>query len=179
MKEHQSKSRESVATVETATESRKKVTLIHTALSMDITSDTLSALRDGAKDGEGRESGMSELKPLICPQCGAHINRTTYRCEYCGTQFKQEAELNPFQFEVLRPGAVVLRSQCTMPLKAVEMVGGREKASELVIKQMAKELASKIAPYMDVAAEVDLCTMDMRVNARLRIIEPTGKYDWW
>lgn len=121
---------------------------------------------------------MSELKPLICPQCGAHINRNTYRCEYCGTQFKKETELNPFQFEVLRPGSVVLRSHCKASLEAIEMVGGREKASELVIKKMAEEMASKIAPYMDVSAQIDVRTMCMEVDARLRIIEPTGRFNW-
>ena len=29
-------------------------------------------------------------KPLICTCCGAKINRATMRCEYCGTEYRED-----------------------------------------------------------------------------------------
>lgn len=34
----------------------------------------------------------SDIKPMICPNCGGHINRKTYICEYCDTQFVKGGE---------------------------------------------------------------------------------------
>lgn len=119
---------------------------------------------------------MSELQPLICPQCGAHINRTTYRCEYCGTQFKRDMELIQPYVEVLKPGTQVLHAQCVMSGEVVRLMGSKE-ASEFVIRQMAKELAGQIAPFMDVESSRDLGNpFDTRVRARLRVLEPTYRF---
>lgn len=120
---------------------------------------------------------MSELQPLICPQCGAAINRKTYVCEYCGTKFKKDEEMiNPFAIEILQPGTRVIQSQCVMTEEVVRMMGSKE-ASEFVIKQMAKEMANQIAPFMDVEiSRSDRNPFDTKVRARLRVLEPTYRF---
>ena len=120
---------------------------------------------------------MSELKPLICPQCGATINRETYVCEYCGTKFKKDYEMmSPFAVEILQPGTRVLRSQAIMTEEVVRVLGSKE-ASEFIIKQMAREMAEQIAPFMDVEIRrSDTNPFDTKVNARLRVLEPTYRF---
>ena len=119
---------------------------------------------------------MSKPKPLVCPQCGGSINRATYICEYCGTQFKKEHDAcEPIQFEVLRPGTHVFTSQMRIPEEMVHCMGAKE-AGELALRRMAEEFAECLIPYMDIKTykdEADYKRLSTTVKARIRVVEPT------
>ena len=118
---------------------------------------------------------MSNLEPLICPQCGAQINRNTYKCEYCGTEFKKGAQVMLYQVEVLRPGVRVLRQDCRMSWEMIHAIGVEE-ASKIALNQMAREIAQVIAPFMDACIENDPSTLEYKLHTRLRVVEPTYRF---
>ena len=119
---------------------------------------------------------MSKLKPLICPQCGGTINRSSRKCEYCGTEYDLGYD-NVLHFEALHPGTHVLGSQAIMTDEMI--IGmGLEKASEYVLREMAKEMAMNLIPFMDVKTESD--PLDpwggRKIQARLRVIDPAFRF---
>lgn len=123
---------------------------------------------------------MSKLEPLVCPQCGGKINRITYICEYCGTQFKKDGPSwsNPVQFEVLRPGTHVFVSQMRIPEEMIYHMGAKE-AGELALRRMAEEFAECLIPYMDIETckdEQDFLHLSTTMRARIRVVEPTYKF---
>lgn len=122
---------------------------------------------------------MSKPKPLICPQCGGSINRTTYICEYCGTQFKKEHDaFEPIQFEVLHPGTHVLALQTRIPEEMIYQMGAQE-AGEFALKRLAEQFAVSLIPYMDVKTctdEQDFLRSSTTMRARIRVIDPAYKF---
>lgn len=39
---------------------------------------------------------MGKIKPSNCKSCGAPLNWSLPRCEYCGVQFQEEQKINGF-----------------------------------------------------------------------------------
>lgn len=120
---------------------------------------------------------MSELKPLVCTQCGGTINRATYTCEYCGTKFKEDSP-NIVHMVSIRQDVKVIQSQRILDDEMIHVMGSKD-ASEYVLKQMAAEMAEILIPMMDVKVcrdELDFIRNTHTVKARLRVVEPTYTY---
>lgn len=117
---------------------------------------------------------MSKLKPLVCPQCGGHINRSSKKCEYCGTEYDLGYD-NVLHFEAIHPGTHILQSQAVMTEEMIRIMGSK-KASEYILRRMAQEMAEHIIPMMDVRTEFEPMLNQTRVKARLRVIEPTFRF---
>lgn len=110
------------------------------------------------------------MKKLICECCNGKINPNTLRCEYCGTQYKKDED-NTIRIERFENPCRVYKTQICIPVSEIEMLGN-ENASQIVIKQLSRNLADAIAPNMEIQTEYDPCFMMQRISARVRIVEP-------
>lgn len=119
---------------------------------------------------------MSKLIPLICERCGGQIDRATYTCASCGTQY-----------ELDRSGDLVV-FHCDRRTRAL---GGRlligfedleycdpSVVLESAVKRLTSQLAEKILPFMEIESEIDKKTNALSLTGRCRIVEPaTNVYD--
>lgn len=114
----------------------------------------------------------NKLIPLICPQCGGQVNRKTYMCEYCGTMFRRDYEYNSLPEPLIRhPYVHTLGAKLRMPDEYIKMMGLKE-ASDFILKELAKELAEGLIPFMTVRYENDPVSMSLNTTARIRLLDP-------
>lgn len=117
----------------------------------------------------------SFLKPYICPQCGGKVNRATLVCEMCGTQFKEDhSEDMVTRLVVARPGVVTLGK--SINVNAEDIAYSPAEFSQYIIKQLAKEFAECIAPYMNVETENHPYNHTCTIRARIRLLEPDYRF---
>lgn len=117
----------------------------------------------------------SHLKPYICTQCGGKVNRTTLKCEMCGTTFREEGEIPRIVIEAVRPEVHTLKSNMCVSREMVESLG-LVKASEIALNKMARELSEAMAPFMDVQSEYQPQTDIMLIRGRIRVLDPTYRF---
>lgn len=110
------------------------------------------------------------MKKLICKCCGGKINSSTYRCEYCGTQYEKHQD-NIIRIETYQNPCRVYKAQMYMRNDEIEMLG-KENASEIAIKQLSRNLAEAIEPNLEIVTEYDPLLMSQKISARVRIVEP-------
>lgn len=116
---------------------------------------------------------MNDIKPLICPQCGGHINRATLKCEYCETEFRVDEKIHHLVIE--RHGVHVLQSQITLADEYVHFLGAQE-ASEIALRQLSSQMAEAIMPVIEVQTWNDPCINSTVVKGRLRVIDPHDRF---
>ena len=111
------------------------------------------------------------LEPLICPQCGGHVDRARMTCEHCGTQFKTQSEVIKIITE--RPGEHTLCAEVAIINEIIPKLGA-EKASEIALREIAGKMAKCIMPYISVqTSEQEMWMEDMTVvRGRLRVLDP-------
>ena len=119
----------------------------------------------------GANSPSDFLKPYICTQCGGRVNRATLICESCGTTFKENAQ--GLRFAVEKPGVHTVQAMLTIDREFFLSVG-LEEASKYAVKELSKEIASGLVPFMQIKAEDNICLHQVTMKARLRVVEPTG-----
>ena len=116
---------------------------------------------------------MSEwLKPYICTQCGGKVNPVTMVCEMCGTHFKEQD--NVLRIVAGRPGVHTLGTTLSIDKELVYL--HPKEYSELVLKQMTKELAECIAPFIEVETEEDPEYFRQIVRGRIRVLDSAFRF---
>ena len=115
------------------------------------------------------------MEPLICKQCGAAINRSTMRCEYCGTQYKIENQL-PVRVYVDRPQVQTLEAELSMGKEFVAGVSEKELHS-FVSHNIAMKLAEALEPNVEYMVRADDPIFGLYVvRGRVRILPPGYKF---
>ena len=107
-----------------------------------------------------------------CSCCGGNINRATMICEYCGTRYKEEYG-NVLRVETFQNPVRTLASRVVVDDFAMRT--SPQEYSEFAIKQLARQFAECIAPYMDIQYSFDNRTRISRLDARIKIVEPINK----
>ena len=112
------------------------------------------------------------MEKLICTCCGGKINRDTLTCEYCGTQYKKDVDNTYVRIEThkqpLREFAVEYRIIDEMFRELPPA-----KVSELAMKEIALSIAEIITPFCQYRVQHDIAYNTTRVQARLKVIEPS------
>lgn len=111
------------------------------------------------------------MKKYICDCCGGKVNRLSLNCEYCGTRYQEEAD-RIIPIAIQRKPVNVLETIVALPDDFIRGMGAEE-ASKVAIEELSKELARGLIPYMDIKRESDLCTMQTRFRARVRVVPPS------
>lgn len=112
---------------------------------------------------------MSELKPLICKQCGGHIDRDKLVCNSCGTAYRLDNDYLPVRIELSRAKIQTLTGSVLVPaeyhLKANDL-------AEYSLRKMAEQMAERIMPLIDLQTEFDMKQNAFITHGRLRAIDP-------
>lgn len=110
------------------------------------------------------------MKKMQCSNCGGRINPRTYRCEYCGTQYRDEID-QVVRVETYTNPIRVYKSQ--MMVNDYEMNAvGHEEIARFAVNNLARNLADAIAENMEVETTYDPRLMSHRMTAKIRIVEP-------
>lgn len=121
---------------------------------------------------------MNDLKPLICTECGGHIDRATMTCKFCGIQYKLDEYEHPIRIMEYSTRVDTISSRVTIPRYLIEGVGA-EKAMEMTLHKMAEQMAEKIMPLIEFTHEYDPVHQDHITYGVLRVANPhttTGGY---
>lgn len=110
------------------------------------------------------------MKKLICECCGAPINPKTYKCEYCGTQYKLETD-EVIRVETFHNPIKVYKSKIEIPYEGIEAMG-KEHTSKYAIHHLSRNLADAIAENMELHCSNDPFSRVQKITARVRIVEP-------
>ena len=113
---------------------------------------------------------MSELKNLTCSCCGGTINRSTMKCEYCGTEYEIKNDIPIIRIEkfnntVKEYKACVLVNDCDIS------IGG-----DAYMKYALQKLCEKMMPAVMEGMRVRICqdpaNLQTQVEGSLKIVVP-------
>lgn len=110
------------------------------------------------------------MEALTCTCCGAPINRSTYKCDYCGTQYKRPTE-KITQLVVERPGVKVLSSEFKIDSYEATHLGSEFLYNEVKWASI-EQMVEMLVPLMEIYTMPDPRDFTMRVRTRLRVVEP-------
>lgn len=107
------------------------------------------------------------MKELKCPNCGAPINRSTMRCDYCGAVFKSDFEHSVI-YQIEHPKIIPLMSVMKVDNEIAKMDG----YERYLVDHMAYSLANQMVKYMEIATQDDPMRDQVTVSARVRVVPP-------
>ena len=107
-----------------------------------------------------------------CSCCGGDIDRKTMTCEYCGTRYKEEYG-NVLRIETFQNPVRTLATRIVIDDFAMRTAP--KDYSEFAIRELARQFAECIAPYMDIQHTFDSRTRISRLDARIKVVEPINK----
>lgn len=114
------------------------------------------------------------MKELKCPNCGAPLREHSYKCEYCGSQFKYDNG-DCIRIENFQSPCKIYKEKISIT-REMETSIGTEKAAELAVLELSRELAKAITPNMELEAYYDPFKDCREVEATVRILEPDFRF---
>lgn len=117
-----------------------------------------------------------KMKPMICEQCGGHIDRRKMRCPYCGTEYGRENNGVVMRYRLSRPGETVIRSQVSMDYGMVKDCP--EGAKEYALDRMRHEVADALLAFMKITTCTDYSNMCEIIRGEVRVIDPEFSIDY-
>lgn len=115
-----------------------------------------------------------KMKPLICTQCGAPINRERMICEYCGTRYEKNND-NVLRIETYRVPPAMLEGYVVYPRELALAVDPGD-LSKMVCGQLATKIADELAKYIDYAVQEDPVSQNVTVRGRVRVLPPGYRF---
>lgn len=116
------------------------------------------------------------MKKMTCDCCGASINLTTMKCEYCGTQYKNEYD-HMIRVETFKKPVSVFKSKIEIPNHFIEHFGvDSEEVSKQIINDLAHNLSEAIAPMMRIETEYYPMDRKQIITASIRVVEPDYRF---
>lgn len=107
-----------------------------------------------------------------CSCCGGDIDREKMTCEYCGTRYKEEHG-NVLRVEMFQNPVRTLATRIVVDDFAMRTAP--KEYAEFAIKQLARQFAECIAPYMDIQYSFDSRSRISRLDASIKVVEPINK----
>ena len=107
------------------------------------------------------------MKELKCPNCGAPINRSTMRCDYCGAVFKSDFDHSVI-YQIEHPKIIPLKAI----MKVDENLTTMDGYEGYMVGHMAYSLAKQVAKYMDVTIQRNPRDCTVTACARVRVVPP-------
>ena len=112
-------------------------------------------------------------KGYRCANCGNMLpaSRTgIIKCECCGSEYRIEDGMEPLRIERIPFQAVTLGCEAIIPREI--LLENPNAAFEITLNRMARNLAEKLVPVMDLTVRVDPLRADYLLQARLRAAIP-------
>lgn len=110
------------------------------------------------------------IRKLECVTCGGKIDGATLTCQSCGMQYMID---DNFELKVLNSQLkwVTIDGMVAVPGYILDGIG-RETASEMILTNMAKSMATKLLPFMEFRSMMNPCDATIRTHGRIRVAEP-------
>ena len=121
---------------------------------------------------------MSDLKPLICPNCGGKVNAARMKCEYCGTEFRRDDDgVVKIRYESVPCQTQVLGISVNVPKDRMMYIDDDSVIRGFVMDEMTHRLAQALVPMMDIMVQADNPFTDsVNVRGRIRVIRPDYRF---
>lgn len=118
------------------------------------------------------------VKGYRCPNCGKMLTLTDARnnimkCEACGSEYKIEDDhkITPYYIHQIPYNTHELECSSYIPLEFVKE--NPEAAMNVTLQSMAKDMAEKIIPFIQVNSFLDPMDLKYRIDAKLRVHVPS------
>lgn len=113
------------------------------------------------------------LTPYVCKCCGGRVNVANMRCDYCGTEYRDES-LKRIQITQVRPGEHVIRAQVELSLD--HMTYDPEGARDYTLRELRNQLADGLLGYMKVTTAENFSPRCFErteiIRGEVRVIDP-------
>ena len=124
---------------------------------------------------------MTKNDALRCDYCGGFINPTTYKCEYCGTQYvKPRADsYAPRELKVVSVPAPVDTFAVNMKIpmdRIKDMIDLGIPIEQYVRREFAEQIAEQIVGNLTIYEDFDICAYEKKYTARLRVVKPDFRF---
>ena len=117
---------------------------------------------------------LLNIKPMTCCKCGARINRSSMKCDYCGTEY--ESPNKNIKIMVDRPGVHTIRSQTEVDM--MYMTHSPESAREYTLNEMRQQIADGLLAYMKMTTSESYNTFKccQIIRGEVRVLDPSFEY---
>ena len=118
------------------------------------------------------------VKGYRCPNCGKMLTLTDARnnimkCEACGSEYKIEDDNRIIPYYVHQIPYNTHEIACCSYVPWLFVKENPEVAMNVTLEHMAKEMAKKILPFIEVTSSLDPMDLKYRIDARLRVHVPS------
>ena len=119
---------------------------------------------------------MTDMKPLVCANCGGQIDRSTMKCPFCDTQYHRQRDNAVIHYIVDRPGVHRLRATIRVDDQMARHDPGA--ASEYVLNRLRHEIADGLLAYMKIetAKDFDPLSRCQIIRGEVRVLDPYFDY---
>jgi len=118
------------------------------------------------------------MKAFKCECCGGDINRATMKCEYCGTQYKEDYDNGVIRIETFRNPIDHYTAVVTFCDEHIHNIGP-EKISEIAVKELSHKLADCIAQNMVVTHRHEPWNRTHYIKGDIKVVRPVQGADKW
>ena len=123
------------------------------------------------------------MEALRCSQCGGAINPRTMKCEYCGTQYKNE-NISGFGNPIVRivqeqQGVHVIGAELMLdPFVASKLRSdrGEEFLMNTVRDDLINKIAKEILQHTVLYTDFDIDKNKLRYSAKIRVLDRDYKF---
>lgn len=120
---------------------------------------------------------MSDLKPLICPNCGGKVNAARMKCEYCGTEFRCDDDgVLKIRYESVPCSTQVLGVSVNVPKDMIMRIDDDSAIRGFAMDEMTRRMAQILTPMMDIKVQDNPHFNSVVVNGRVRVIRPDYRF---
>lgn len=115
---------------------------------------------------------MTKLQPLRCESCGGLIDRSTMVCQMCGTAYKfdyDETDVRPIRISEFQHRMEVRQGTVIVP--EYFMNTDPEKCMEYALREMAKQMAEKLLPFIEYRQEYNPRLCEYEIQGRLMVAD--------
>lgn len=117
------------------------------------------------------------MQKYICDCCGGKIDLITLKCEYCGTQYKNEFD-NLIKIETFTNPVDTYKGRVIISRQTLKQMG-ETVASEYVINTLTRELSKAIASNMVIELRNDIGLDAQIFDRTIKVIRPERIDSGW
>lgn len=113
---------------------------------------------------------MSELKNLTCVCCGGRINRSTMKCEYCGTEYEIKNDNPIIRIETFHNPVKEYKASVLLDNYFLHENG--DLYMKHAIQRLCEEMMPAVMSGMRIRTENDYVLNQTRLDGFLRVVIP-------
>lgn len=118
------------------------------------------------------------MRTYKCECCGGDINRATMRCEYCGTQYKEDYNDSIIRVETYHNPVDHYTAMIKFDSDQVDCLGA-ERVSEIAMHELTHKLADCIAQNMVMTHRYEPSSQLHYIRGDIKVIRPIEGADRW